>query len=110
MDVKLSFIGRNAGRIIKMKANEIETQEQFNSWLNEGKYQSGERFVCKPGELRSVETQEEYEAVRLWGLSPEDIRAFFESTSKKTHELWRELERDELKEEFYGKKYSATNN
>ena len=94
--LKLSYVGRNARRIAKMNTNKIEAIEEFNKWLDEGEYQIDERFVCKPGELRAVETQEEFESVvaqcikeGLWGLSPEGIQAFFESTSKRTHDLWR---------------------
>ena len=75
-----------------MRTHKIETVKDLDEWLDSGEYQFGERFECKNGELRPVETQEEFDAVveqcikdRLLGLSPNDIREFL---SNKTAESW----------------------
>lgn len=69
-----------------MKAHKMETVKDLDEWLDSGEYKFGERFECKNGELRPVETKEEFDAVveqcikeRLWGLSPDGIREFFDN-------------------------------
>ena len=68
---------------IKSGKNVIETVEELEAWLNEGEYCSEEKFTWKPGDVRPVETQEEFDAIveqcireKLFDLSPEEICTF----------------------------------
>ena len=88
-----------------MGTNNIGTVEDIDNRHNEDEYRIGERFEYKAGELCSVESQEEFDAIvaqcikeGLLGLSPEEIRALFESAEKIMQDLRKNCNEEFLKD------------